>query len=604
MLCWANEDHFLSQRYPNPQQKAPETLKNLLLRSSVPIVSASSKPNPNPQSTDTTTMAPLKGQEVLKFHKHSYLENRIFDHRLVKDNLLDKWPTADMNEYNERKDHRNLMESYPWSQAGAPPCMEPVTGPSIPPRVGTAYETTTKHPWRPAMAYELIQVKHLPEQPVTNQLTKQCFLPKGMKTDGMIFPNLVTGFDRNPQHAARAALYTRYTSNEWYNNNMTKYSESNTNRNLSERMRNDAVRLMRETDEKATSGQRDAGRRLGERITDLTFWRNELNAELEKLIAEMSDINELQRQCGKALLDLEIPLHIAQECLFHRESRQGTEKVHDIVEKALLVEINNLRNSRDKLGGLHEKIAKQALDCRGAQHLLEDDVAHKESSLGIDSMCHQLNNHSRGITYYGGIEKFDPSVSTQESWAQASSEHVRRSQAERAKLSQLRSDSQSVVNAVATTVWDFWSNTNNAFDRRSQEMAEAKNRVQLHLQKVQQELFDMEKHLFLLQKAIQDKSGPLKVAQTRLEARSHREGIELCKDYAQDRLVQEVFDIQGAVDSLHHKLQEAEASHQGLLKTRCSLEVDLRNKVNALFIDREKCMSLRRSFPVSNLIKY
>ncbi|XP_020805235.1 tektin-3 [Drosophila serrata] len=492
----------------------------------------------------------------------------------------------------------------PWSQAGAPPCMEPVTGPSIPPRVGAAYETNLKHPWRPAMSYELIQVKHLPEQPVTNQLTKQCFLPKGMKTDGMIFPNLVIGFDRNPQHAARAALYTRYTSNEWYNNNMTKYAESNMNRNLSERMRNDAVRLMRETDEKATTGQRDAGRRLGERITDLTFWRNELNAELEKLIAEMSDINELQRQCGKALLDLEIPLHIAQECLFHRESRQGAEKVHDIVEKALLVEINNLRNSRERLGGLHDKISKQALDCRGAQHLLEDDVSHKESSLGIDSMCHQLNNHSRGITYYGGIEKFDPSVSTQESWAMASSEHVRRSQAERKKLSMLRSDSQSVVNSVASTVWDFWSNTNNAFDRRSQEMAEAKNRVQLHLQKVQQELFDMEKHLFLLQKAIQDKSGPLKVAQTRLEARSHREGVELCKDHAQDRLVQEVQDIQSTVETLHHKLQEAEAAHQCLLKTRCSLEVDLRNKVNALFIDREKCMSLRRSFPVNNLIKY
>jgi len=83
-------------------------------------------------------------------------------------------------------------------------------------------------------------------------------------------------------------------------------------------------------------------------------------------------------------------------------------------------------HAHSNLGGLHEKISKQALDCRGAQHLLEDDVAHKESSLGIDSMCHQLNNHSRGITYYGGIEKFDPSVSTQESWAQASSEHVRR----------------------------------------------------------------------------------------------------------------------------------------------------------------------------------
>ncbi|XP_070074691.1 uncharacterized protein [Drosophila takahashii] len=97
-------------------QKAPETLKNLLLRSSVPIVSANpnQNQNPNPQRDHPSagTMAPLKGQEVLKFHKHSYLENRLFDHRLVKDNLLDKWPTADMNEYNERKDHRNLMESY------------------------------------------------------------------------------------------------------------------------------------------------------------------------------------------------------------------------------------------------------------------------------------------------------------------------------------------------------------------------------------------------------------------------------------------------------------------------------------------------------------
>lgn len=104
-----------------------------------------------------------------------------------------------------------------------------------------------------------------------------------------------------------------------------------------------------------------------------------------------------------------------------------------------------------------------------------------------------------------------------------------RSQAERSKLSQLRSDAEATVNAIAQSMWDHWSHTNNAFDRRSQEMAESKNKVQLHLHKVQQELFDLEKHIFLLQKAIQDKSNPLKVAQTRLEARSHREGVELCK---------------------------------------------------------------------------
>lgn len=57
-------------------------------------------------------MAPLKCPEITKFQKHIYIENRTFDHRLVKNNLLEKWSTADMNEYKERKDHRNLMESY------------------------------------------------------------------------------------------------------------------------------------------------------------------------------------------------------------------------------------------------------------------------------------------------------------------------------------------------------------------------------------------------------------------------------------------------------------------------------------------------------------
>lgn len=52
---------------------------------------------------------------------------------------------------------------------------------------------------------------------------------------------------------------------------------------------------------------------------------------------------------------------------------------------------------------------------------------------------------------------------------------------------------------------------------------------------VQQEIFDMEKYIELLRKAILDKSAPMKVAHTRLEARTHRKNVELCRDMAQDR---------------------------------------------------------------------
>lgn len=170
-----------------------------------------------------------------------------------------------------------------------------------------------------------------------------------MANESLSFPNLVNGFDRNPQHAARSALYTRYTPSEWQKNCVTAYTESDVNRIHSERLRNDAVRLMRQTDETTSQGQRDVGRRIGERLTDTTFWRNELNIELEKVIAEHALLSDIKRKATKALEDLDPPLRIAQECLYFRENRQGIDKVHDVVEKSLLTEVQNLKASQEKL---------------------------------------------------------------------------------------------------------------------------------------------------------------------------------------------------------------------------------------------------------------
>lgn len=160
---------------------------------------------------------------------------------------------------------------------------------------------------------------------------------------------MVNGFDKNIEHAARSALYTRYTPNEWHNSCMTSYAESDINRNHSEHLRNDAIRLMRQTDEVTAQGQREAGRRLGERLTDLTFWRNELTIELEKCVAEYSLLSDMKRRTTKALDGLDAPLKIAEECLYFRENRQGIDKVHDIVERSLLNEVQNLKLSQEKL---------------------------------------------------------------------------------------------------------------------------------------------------------------------------------------------------------------------------------------------------------------
>ncbi|NEU34878.1 hypothetical protein GN156_29915, partial [bacterium LRH843] len=89
----------------------------------------------------------------------------------------------------------------------------------------------------------------------------------------------------------------------------------------------------------------------------------------------------------------------------HREGRQGIDLVHDQPEQSLLKEVENLRNCQERLKALHQKVQEQLRVNRASQHELETDVKSKESAIGIDSMCHQLNNFSRGINYYGGIEK-------------------------------------------------------------------------------------------------------------------------------------------------------------------------------------------------------
>lgn len=186
-----------------------------------------------------------------------------------------------------------------------------------------------------------------------------CVIFLDLSREPLQFPNLVNGFDRNPEHAARSALYTRYTPAEWHTSCMTLYGESDVNRQHSERLRNDAVRLMRQTEEKTVQGQREAGRRLGERLTDLTFWRNELSIELEKVIAEYSLLADMKRRTTKAFEDLDPPLKVTEECLYFRENRQGVEKVHDIVEKTLLTEVQNNKTAQDRLKHCLEQVSKR-----------------------------------------------------------------------------------------------------------------------------------------------------------------------------------------------------------------------------------------------------
>ncbi|XP_013387004.1 tektin-3-like [Lingula anatina] len=448
----------------------------------------------------------------------------------------------------------------------------------------------TTLPWRPSTYYQTAKVN--PSMAVTRSLPEPLSMQNQLsQLDAIKVPPVFA--------AARNALYTRYTPNDWSQSNNSNYMASDRVRSSAERLRLDTVRLCRETDDKTKRTQTDVGKRLGERIGDIQFWKTEVQHETDQMITEINALVEHKRVLEKALQETENPLHIAQECLYNREKRQAIDLVHDHVEKELIKEVDIIKRCQEKMRQTIERANMQLSLNRAAQHELEKDTGDKFMALNLDTNCHGMKNTSRGMAFHNGIERIDNTVSVPETWAKFSNDNIQRSQSERAASKQMRNEIESVLTQCSNEMWQQWNAVNNAFTQRIQESTEARNRLQTHLSKVLQEIFDMEKNIELLKKAISDKTAPMQVAQTRLETRTHRPNVELCRDPVQHRLVEEVYEITETVEQLQAKLRQAENALQHLLRTKATLEQDLSVKNNSLFIDREKCMGMRKTFPMT-----
>lgn len=185
----------------------------------------------------------------------------------------------------------------------------------------------TTLPWRPSTYYYSAGVDHT--------IPVQRYIPEPMSDR-----NWLTELDsiKVPPvfAAARNALYTRYTPNDWMASNQSSYMSSDRVRGESERVRLDTSRMVRDADDKTRRAQTDVGKKLGERIGDITFWKTEVLNEIDNMVTEIDALQKAKQVLEKALAETENPLHIAQECLYNREKRQGIDLVHDDVEREFI----------------------------------------------------------------------------------------------------------------------------------------------------------------------------------------------------------------------------------------------------------------------------
>lgn len=386
----------------------------------------------------------------------------------------------------------------------------------------------------------------------------------------------------------------KFTPSEWHRSNHLNYSNAEQKRTTSELIRDESARLANETHITTMKTQSDVNKKIEQRLNDVNFWKSELDRQFEETRDEIANMLEYKGRLEVALAATELPLHIATECLQNREKRVAIDLVHDDVEIQLLKEVEVISGVQVLLKRTLEQATEQIRLLRSANYYLNKDITDKFAALQLDGTCAELHNDAAGKYFAPGAVKVTLNSVTPEEWETFSNKNVLKAESERNSSVTLRSMIDEILQETFDDQQKQCDNVDLAFATRIGETEKAKTKLEDHLAKVEGEIADMESNIAALQQAIHAKENPMQVSQTRLDTRSHRPNVELCRDRVQYRLVDEVGEISGNIQRLTEVLHESEASLKDLIRQQLNLEEDIAVKGNTLCIDRDQNVMIRK----------
>ncbi|XP_019599345.2 tektin-1 isoform X2 [Rhinolophus sinicus] len=382
---------------------------------------------------------------------------------------------------------------------------------------------------------------------------------------------------------------------EWHIANKNQYHRAEAERSRSERLVAESQRLVDEIEKTTRKSQSDVNKKLEQRLEEVRFWKKELDDKLEQLVYVTEDLLTYQTRLEKAMESLKEPLHITQTCLEYREKRVGIDLVHDEVEQELIKEAEIIRGVMALLTRSLEETTEQIRLNRSAKYNLEKDLKDKFVALTIDDICVSLNNNSPNIRYSENVVRVEPNSVSLEDWLDFSNTNVEKADKQRNNSLMLKALVDRVLSQTSNDLRRQCHVVDTAFENGLKETKDARDKLALHLSKVMEEIASQEKNVAVLEKAILDQEGPAKVAHTRLETRTCRPNVELCRDVPQYRLIKEVHEITQNIARLKETLAQAQVELKGLNRRQLALQEEIQVKENTIYIDEVLCMNMRKS---------
>jgi len=189
---------------------------------------------------------------------------------------------------------------------------------------------------------------------------------------------------------------------------------------------------------------------------------------------------------------------------------------------------------------------------------------------------------------------------SEQQWENFSNHNIKNAEATRLNSEKLRDQVDIVLQQVANDIQKQIELTNRAFDRRIWEEKDAKLKLENQVKDVTSLINSLEENVKNLERAILDKEKYLKLAQTRLDIRTNRAHIELVRDPAQYKLIQELNELEESIRNLQDRLNDSHRNLKNLDRDKLLLLKDIETKTNTIRIDEaENLNGLRKSLKIN-----
>lgn len=378
----------------------------------------------------------------------------------------------------------------------------------------------------------------------------------------------------------------RHSVSESNVNNQQLSATAQRERLVSNVVRQEGRSLRSETACKTTWDESDTCRRLRDRAWDVSRWKEELEACARKVDEEMEALTLSKEQTEHALAATSVPLEVGAECLTLRDGRRGYELAADPVDEQLRREVELIERTQQLLQRHVDEAFERLCVLQEARHQLTSDLQNKMDALDIDMSCLSLTIKSPQISLKTNPTRVPSGSSSPQEWVQFSQYNVGRAQ-EAVQASQLLREDMSLSRAQLHNELNAQLRaTEFALRKRTHHEEQARDELAWQIGNTEDEMSEMERDVRGLDADLQGKMASLKLAHTRLESRTNRPGMDLCRDEVQRGLVSEVHQLEATIVALDQKLSEAQRSLQTMKRHHSRMLQDLSRKQEALSLEQ------------------